>query len=214
MRHAVHVDTARGDVGGDEHAQRSGAEAGERSFARTLRLVAVDGRGRDAGALELIREPVGAVLRARKDERTRDALRVEHVDEARAFVGAVHEAHRLVDRLGCGRARGHRDLDRIDEHARSEVGDGGRNGCGEEERLPALGQSRDNLANVVDEAHVEHAVGLVEDEDLDAFEAHEALLHQIEQPAGRGDEKIRTARERLFLATLADAAVDEGRLDA
>ena len=70
------------------------------------------------------------------------------------------------------------------------------------------GKRRDDPAHVVDEAHVEHAVGLVEDEDLEPAEADVALAHQVEQAAGRGDQDVDAARQRLDLRVLADAAED------
>ena len=74
----------------------------------------------------------------------------------------------------------------------------------------SLGQGRDDAPDVVDEAHVEHAVGLVEDEVRDAVEAHEPLLHEIEQAARRGDEDVGLLAERDLLPVLAHAAVDDG----
>ncbi len=68
--------------------------------------------------------------------------------------------------------------------------------------------------HVVDEAHVEHAVGLVEDEDLDLVEEDVLLLLEIEQPSGRGDEDVDAAVQRLNLAVLADAAEDDGVREA
>jgi uncharacterized protein len=44
------------------------------------------------------------------------------------------------------------------------------------------------------EAHVEHAVGLVEHDHLDVGEVDVALLHQVEQPPGRRDEDVDAAR--------------------
>ncbi len=67
---------------------------------------------------------------------------------------------------------------------------------------------------VCDEAHVEHAVGLVEDDDLDVAQIDAALLHQVEQPARRRDEDVHAARERRALRPLADAAEDHGVVDA
>ena len=64
----------------------------------------------------------------------------------------------------------------------------------------------DDLLHVADEAHVEHTVGFVEHQDFDRIEAHEALVEQIEQAAGRGDQDIDAAGERVHLGTLADAA--------
>ena len=61
-----------------------------------------------------------------------------------------------------------------------------------------------------DEAHVEHLVGLVENQDLDVAQIDVALLHQVEQPAGRGDEDVDAVLQRPHLRALSDAAVDHG----
>ena len=71
-------------------------------------------------------------------------------------------------------------------------------------------QRRDDLADVADEAHVEHAVGLVEHEHLDAATAATwPCSHEIEQAARRRDQHVDAARERLDLRLLADAAEDD-----
>jgi hypothetical protein len=46
----------------------------------------------------------------------------------------------------------------------------------------------------VDEAHVEHAIGFVEHQDLDAGQVHVLLLVQVEQAARRGDQHIEAGR--------------------
>ena len=43
------------------------------------------------------------------------------------------------------------------------------------------------------EAHVEHAVGLVEDEDVDLAERDDAAGDQVLEPAGGGDEDVGAA---------------------
>ena len=63
------------------------------------------------------------------------------------------------------------------------------------------------------ETHVEHAVDLIEDEEVDAGEIDVALIDQVEQAAGAGDEDIDTAAHGIDLWSLADPAVDEGVLD-
>ena len=45
--------------------------------------------------------------------------------------------------------------------------DGGREGCGKEQGLTLLGQHLHDFADVVDETHIQHAVGLVENDDFD-----------------------------------------------
>jgi hypothetical protein len=58
----------------------------------------------------------------------------------------------------------------------------------------------------MDEAHVEHAVGLVEHEDRDLVKSHMALVEEVEQASWRGDENIDASLERLHLMMLVDAA--------
>ena len=67
-------------------------------------------------------------------------------------------------------------------------------------------------SDVVDEAHVEHAVGLVEHEDLDLIEPHGAHLHEVEQPSRRRDQHVDAAHEIANLAIDRHAA--DGERDA
>ena len=83
-----------------------------------------------------------------------------------------------------------------------------------EQQVLALGrQDREDLADVADEAHVQHPVRLVEDEDLDAGQVDRALAEVVEQAAGRGDDDLGTGAEGADLRVEADAAVDRRRPD-
>src|SRR5260370_5602109 len=66
--HAVDVDAARGEIGGDQHAGLAAAEIVERLLARILALVAVDRLGDDTAVLERLGDPVGAALGAGEDD--------------------------------------------------------------------------------------------------------------------------------------------------
>ncbi len=58
-----------------------------------------------------------------------------------------------------------------------------------------------------DEAHVEHAVGFVDHQHLDAVEVDLALAVEIHQASGRGDQDVdQLALELLALAVVVDAA--------
>ena len=67
------------------------------------------------------------------------------------------------------------------------------------------------FSHVMDEAHVEHAIGLVEHEDRDPIEPDMALVAKVEQASGRGDQDIDARLERFHLVMLIDAAEDNGR---
>src|SRR3546814_6413135 len=83
-------------------------------------------------------------------------------------------------------------------------------GSGEQQRLVPRRQGADDLSDIADEAHVEHAVGLVEDEVRDAVETHVALVQQVHEASGRGDQNVDPARQRAHLRPLGDAAEDDG----
>ena len=70
------------------------------------------------------------------------------------------------------------------------------------------GHRGDDAAHVGPEAHVHHAVGFVEHEQLDAGQVRVLLPHVIDQPARRGDDDVDAGAERAFLAAHFDAAVD------
>ena len=142
-------------------------------------------------------------------------MRPERDEDAQqlALAVAVDGDHELVDELGRGVPR--RDLDArgLVEQARREAADVVRERRREQQVLPAGRQQVDDLADVADEAHVEEAVGLVEDEDLDAREVDGALADVVEQAAGRGDHDLGARSKLGGLRLEADAAVDRGRPD-
>ena len=79
----------------------------------------------------------------------------------------------------------------------------------EEERLAVVGGERDDPVDGGAEAHVEHPVGLVEDEDADPAKRDRAAGDQVLEPARGGDDDV-GASGGLDLGAEADAAVDGG----
>ena len=75
VAHRVDVDTARGNVGGNEYPGLTVLERFERTLPSVLRFVAVNGFGSDAVAIELLGHAIGAVLRTREHDCTRNRRR-------------------------------------------------------------------------------------------------------------------------------------------
>ena len=71
------------------------------------------------------------------------------------------------------------DAHRVLEEALGERRDLGRHGGREQRRLPPRVQRRDDLPHRLDEAHVEHPVGLVEDDAAGLVEDDRAVVHQV-----------------------------------
>ncbi len=91
-----------------------------------------------------------------------------------------------------------------------DAADFGRHRRGEEQRLP---RERHQLANPFDvgnEAHVQHAVGFVDDQQFNAGEQQSAALGMVEQPAGGCDQDVDAAG--LFGVLIAERnAADQQR---
>src|SRR6266404_1839192 len=81
---------------------------------------------------------------------------------------------------------------------------------GEHERLAFLRQCFYDPANRRKKTHVEHSIGLVEHEKLDARKVGYSLVHQIDQPPRCGYDKIDPGTQRLDLRTLTHAAENRG----
>ena len=75
--------------------------------------------------------------------------------------------HQLLDRLGSGIAPGDFDAHGIVQQPLGKPLDLVRVGGGEHQVLAPPRQQLDDPADVVDEAHVQHPIGLVEDQKLD-----------------------------------------------
>ena len=205
------IDAAAGEVGRHEGTDLAGAEALEGARALVLRLVGMDGRAGDVRLEELLDDAVCAVAHLGEDDDLVPlGMLLEKVDEERVLLGFGDEHHLLVDLLDGRRFGGDCDLRGVrDELAREAADRIGHRG-GEEERLAGLRQLRDDAADVWQEAHVEHAVRLVEDEALDLVEVDDALGHQVDEAAGARDHRLGALLDLLDLAELADAAEDAG----
>ena len=89
-----------------------------------------------------------------------------------------------------------------------EHGDVAVEGGGEEQGLAVVRGAVEEALHPRQEAHVGHAVGLVDDDDFDLVEVHVALADQVREAAGAGDEHVHPSSEGALLGLVADAAVD------
>ena len=144
-----------------------------------------------AGGQHGARHAVGPVLGAREDEGPAVLLAEQPQEERRLLqpVGRVEHLRHLGDGLGDGADL---DADRPDEVPAHEPIDLGRHRRREAECLPVeRGHAQDAL-DLRREAHVEHAVGLVEDDDADRAEGCRAALEVIEEAPRRRDDHVGT----------------------
>ena len=132
---------------------------------------------------------------------------LEQVKQKAGLVRVGHGIEHVRDGLGRG---DHADLDRdrVLENLGRQVADILGHGGREEERLAARGDVLQDAANVGQEAHVAHAVRLVEHQDLHVGEIDVAAVDEVEQPAGTGNDDLGATAQGGDLGHLAHAAID------
>ncbi len=213
VRQLDDVQAARGDVGRHQHLQAAGLELGQRARASVLALVAVDRQRRDAVLRQLLGQPVRAVLGARKHQHLEPVVLAHQVRQQLALARLVDRQHALADRVGRRVAARDFDQRRLVQQAVGQcldlVGERRR----EQQVLALRRQQLQHATNVVDEAHVEHAIGLVEHQYLHARQVDRALAGVVEQAARGRDQDVHPATQAVDLRVDVDAAEHDGRRD-
>ena len=208
QRHGVDVDPPRRDVRRHQHVDPAALKGGQRPFALVLAAVAVDGGRPEAGAAEPVRKPVRAALGpAEHDGRPPGC---HHLCGERHPVGVLDPPEVVLHLALVGRGRLHLVKGRLVLVVADQLVDGSVQRGREEQRLAVGARHVDETAHGGQEAHVGHAVGLVDHHDVDVIQFPRPLLHQVLEPPGAGDQNVGAVAQRGALRAVADAAVDRG----
>ncbi len=167
----------------------------------------MDGCDPHAVARELVREPIGPVLGSHEDERRGHVAVRDQMAQRLALARVLDAQDDMLDQGGRRVRRGHLDRGRVAQQLLGEPSDGLGEGRREEEALSLGRQQADDRADVVDEAHVEHPIGLVEDEELDGAEVDRSPPHEVKEPTRGGDDDLGAGLELTKLIGQAGAAV-------
>ena len=158
-------------------------------------------------ALQVAVEAGDLALAVREHDRLRDRLLADQPDQGAPLQLAARCRHQhRVDRVDRGRRAADLDPGRVAQELLDDPAHAGRHGGGEQQRLPPAGEQGQDTLDIGHEAHVEHPVGLVDHEDVDAAEQHLAAVEPVEQAAGGRDQDVDAPLQRLLLVAHADAA--------
>ena len=183
--------------------------------ALSLGKVAHDELAVEAVDLEPARELLDHELLVAEDQAALGPLAIEKAEEEGELLVGADVVELLRDELDRDVLGLDRDLLGLPHILPGEVLDPEAEGGGEEVGLPVvgLGEVAQELAQIVDEAHVEHAVGLVDDEEAHVLEQHLALLEEVDDAAGRADDDLDIAAQHVELRAVAHASVESARFD-
>ena len=206
VRELFDIESARGEIGGNQHAHLARLEIRQRLGARALTLVTVNCRRRYAGTPQLMREAIRAMLGARKYQHLFPVAGFHQMREQCAFAILAHRMHALRHQLGLCIAPRHLHHHRVGQQAIGQranvVGEGRR----EQQILPLLGQQRQNALHVVNETHIKHAVGFIQHQNFHLRQIHRLLVGVIEQAARCRHQYVDARFQRIDLRPDADAA--------
>ena len=209
------VEPAGGDVGGDEHVDRAVTEGGESRLTFVLRLVAVNRVCFHAVVLQHARKTTAGLLLVDEDDhllhgRGARALRLEELHEGVRLHAASHAVDLLHDGLGRLIIAGDFDEHGIGlEKVRRELFDLGREGGREHEALTVRRKKLQDARYVREKAHVEHAVGFVEDDHLHLRELHGLLFDVVQEAPRRRRKDFKPAAQHVGLRTDVHPSVDD-----
>ena len=190
MAHVLDIEAARRDVAAHQEFHLAALEGGQGLHAHRLHHVAVQLGGVEAVTVEGAVKHADITLAVAEDEGVLDVLVADQLTQGVALLllaaarpGAVivpDRDHPLDDVNRRGRRRRHVNFLGVHEEGFAKTPDLGRHGGRKEQGLAYLGRQRDDALDVGDETHVQHAVGFVDDQDLDVVQQETPAPEQVE----------------------------------
>ena len=208
MGDALDIQPARCDIGRDHDVDPAALEVGDRAFALRLHDIAVERRGGEAARLELLDELHRRLLGAREHQHRIEGFDLEQARQRIKLVDARHQPVALAD-VGGGRGLGaDGDLARVAQMLLRDALDLRRQRGREQGDLPLGRHETQDLVDRIDEAHLQHLVGLVEHHEADRGKAQGLALQVVHHAPGRRHDHMDAATQRVQLRGVALAAVD------
>src|SRR6202158_2952 len=183
----VAMQAARSDVGGDQHLKASFLKSAEGAVALRRRAIAVNHGGGKPVASQFLSQALGATFRAGEDE-SLSFFRVEELTENVELFAGTDFVGPQFNACGWFQDGTQRNSYRIAHVFVHESGDGLLESRRETQSLTGLGQYRQDAADGGGGAHIEHAIGFVEDQPFDVTQIGKPAIREILQASGRGDD--------------------------
>jgi hypothetical protein len=200
----INVESPGRHIGGHKNPGLAGAELGKNPVPLRLTLVSVKGIAREAFCEKLVRQIFRPSFCSREDEcLTFGRLRFgEDRFEQSPLLGSVADGHNLLvngDRRGAGRLK--TDQDGILLVGFCQHLDAGRKGRRKQECLTLGMKGLEDCLHIGKESHVEHPVGLIENNRVDMGEVDGPPLHVVNEASGGGNHQIPGSAKKIDLAS-------------
>ena len=205
MTHIVHVNAACRDVCRHKHSNLFTLEISKRFLTAVLALVAVNRSALDTSLFKNAHNLIGTVLCSAKHKHLFHfrVFRQEFLEE-RSLTAFVNAVKFLTDAFNRSALRSNFHPHRVrSQNRRSKFQNFIRHRCAKEQILSIRREHRDHFADIMDKAHVEHAVGFVEHKEFQLLQRNSLLPNQIKQAPRSCNKHIDTANQVALLRSIA-----------
>jgi hypothetical protein len=202
-----HIDTARSYISGDQYLERAVSEAVHGRLPPLLGEVPLQRSCPVTGLDQLFPQTLGPVLGARKYQHRFGISMLQKLYKQGRLQVLGHRIERVAD-SDRSYSRAYIECYRIFKNIVGQMPDLFGHGSREEQGLPFLREMLQDLPDVREKTHVEHMVGLIEDQHFKPAEIDRPLTKVVEKPSRTGHHYLGAASELVYLGNNADSAID------
>jgi len=210
MTDLFHIDAARSDVRGDHDFVSAVPKTAEGIFPFTLSSARMQDRHGVTFLVQLARNPVGAVFGPTENQHLIVIGAPEQFFEQFLLLSDIHRIERMCDSFGRRTSLANLDALRIAQCPSAKLFNFRRDRRGKQQGLTAARAALDDLAHIGQKPHIQHPVGLIQNQNFDLIEADHAPMHLIEEPAWGRNQHIHTLPQTPILLTVACPTKDHG----
>ena len=178
VNYAELFETARSDIGRDQHAATTIRRAHQDLVAVTLFHIAMQRERRIAAFAQLLADRIHIAFGIAEHQRRFWSMRCQQLRQRIHFARWFYLEKNLLDRI-VGQCGFHRHRDRVALHPTADRADRFGPGRREQQRLPLLRHQFHDGSDRFLETHVVHAVGFVEHAHVQGFTLEDFLRQQV-----------------------------------
>ena len=210
----INIKSARGKVTCNQHSQRAAAELIHHLVALGLVHVAVHGVRINAVLGQVFGYLIDGLLHATEDDGQGRFFVFQQVMQEFSLIPRLNREPTLIDRGHRETLLGGDDLLRALHVAAGEFLNLRADGCTDKDRLRALLHGAEDLADVLPETNVKHAIHFVQDHYLELVVRQQAALVHVHDATRRSNDDLWVALQRLRLRAHRLAAVHRNSLNS
>ncbi len=214
MADTVHIQAPGGDIGGHQNIQFALLQFVDGALALGLGDIAIQRRGGKTPRRQLLGQIGGHQAGAHKHDHGIEGLGLQNAGQGIQLVGATHRPVTLADQFGGGLLGLDGDLLRLVQMAIGNAPHFRRHGGGEQGNLPGRRGLLQDPFHIINKAHTQHLIGLIQHQSLEAVQLQGATAHMVHHPPGSAHHHMGTTLKAAHLTAVVLTAINRQHMKA